>query len=97
MRIAQLRGVTRRLGVSHLFLRPDGIHMRIDTRFLPDPGRLFDAVSRADSRLRFSAGRTAELVLVERGLDAPAALGLAIPVMTRVHDLMQENASAPVQ
>ena len=37
MRIAQLRGVTRRLGVSHLFLRPDGIHMRIDTRFLPDP------------------------------------------------------------
>ena len=97
MRIAQLRGVTRRLGVSHLFLRPDGVHMRIDTRFLPDPGRLFDAVSRADSRLRFSAGRTAELVLAERGLDAPAALGLAIPVMTRVHDLMQENASAPVQ
>ena len=96
MRIAQLRGVTRRLGVSHLFLRPDGIHMRIDTRFLPDPGRLFDAVSRADERLRFSAGRTAELVLAERGLDAPAALKLAIPVMTRVHDLMQENASAPV-
>ena len=96
MRIAQLRGVTRRLGVSHLFLRPDGIHMRIDTRFLPDPGRLFDAVSRGDERLRFSAGRTAELVLAERGLDAPAALKLAIPVMTRVHDLMQENASAPV-
>ena len=96
MRIAQLRGVTRKLGVSHLFLRPDGVHMRIDTRFLPDPGRLFDAVSRADDRLRFSAGRTAELVLAERGLDAPAALGLAIPVMTRVHDLMQENASAPV-
>ena len=44
----------------------------------------------------FSAGRTAELVLAERGLDAPAALKLAIPVMTRVHDLMQENASAPV-
>ena len=94
MRIAQLRGVTRRLGVSHLFLRPDGIHMRIDTRFLPDPGRLFDAVSRADERLRFSAGRTAELVLAERGLDAPAALKLAIPVMTRVHDLMHEQENA---
>lgn len=94
MRIAQLRGVTRKLGVSHLFLRPDGVHMRIDSRFLPDPGRLFDAVSRADSRLRFSAGRTAELVLAQRGLDAPAALELAIPVITRVHDLMREQESS---
>ena len=42
MRIAQLRGVTRRLGVSHLFLRPDGVHLRLDERHMPEPDQLFE-------------------------------------------------------
>lgn len=91
MLIAQLRGTTRRLGISHLFLRPDGIHMRLDARFLPDPMRLLDAISRADERLRFASGKATELVLCERGLDGPAALALAIPVTARVHALLAQE------
>mgnify|MGYP005957770471 FL=1 len=85
MYIAQLRGVTRKLGVSHLFLRADGVHMRIDEKFLPDPALLFEAVARADKRLRFSVGKAPELVLAQPGLEAGDALRLTISVMTAVH------------
>lgn len=85
MYIAQLRGVTRKLGISHLFLRPDGVHMRIDEKFLPDPALLFEAVSRTDKRLRFSVGKAPELVLAQAGLEAAEAMRLTISVMTAVH------------
>ncbi|MDD6041426.1 MAG: transcription-repair coupling factor [Clostridia bacterium] len=86
MRIAQLRGVTRRLGISHLFLRADGVHMRMDEKFIPDPGLLFEAVTRTDRRLRFSMGKTPELVLAQPGLTAEQALETGISVLTMVHD-----------
>ena len=86
MRIAQLRGVTRRLGISLLTLRPDGVHMRMDEKFLPDPALLFEAVTRADERLRFTVSKTPELVLAQPRMDAESALSTAIYVMTKVHD-----------
>ena len=86
MRIAQLRGTTRKLGISHLFLRPDGVHMRMDEKFLPDPALLFEAVTRADERLRFNVGKTPELVLAQPRMDAESALETTIYVMTKVHE-----------
>ncbi len=88
MRIAQLRGVTRLLGISHLFLRADGVHMRMDEKHLPDPALLFEAVQRADERLRFSVGRNPELVLAQPRLEPEAALKLSIEVMTKVHAML---------
>ena len=86
MHIAQLRGVTRKLGVSHLFLRPDGVHMRMDEKFLPDPALLFEAVTRTDKRLRFSVGKVPELLLAQPRMDAEQALETSIYVMTKVHE-----------
>lgn len=86
MHIAQLRGITRRLGISRLFLRADGIHMRLDEKFLGDPALFYEAITRTDKRLRFSVGKTPELVLAQSGLDSEGALRLAIQVMTKVHD-----------
>ena len=90
MRIAQLRGVTRLLGVSHLFLRPDGVHMRLDEKAMPDPGLLFEALQRADSRLRFSVGKTPELVLQQRGMDDESALETCMVVMNDVHKELEK-------
>ena len=86
IRIAQLRGVTRKLGVSRLSLRPDGVHLRLDEQHMPEPDRLFEAITRADNRLRFAVSKTPELILCERNLSPEAAVELAIPVMTKVHD-----------
>ena len=86
IRIAQLRGVTRKLGVSHLSLRPDGVHLRLDEQHMPEPDRLFEAITKADGRLRFAVAKKPELVLCERNLTPEAAVELAIPVMTKVHD-----------
>ncbi len=86
MRIAQLRGVTRKLGISLLTLRQDGVHMRLDEKFLPDPALLFEAILRTDKRLKFNMGKPPELVLQQPRMEAGSALHTAIHVMTRVHD-----------
>ena len=86
MRIAQLRGMTRRLGVSLLTLRADGVHMRLDEKFLPDPALLFEAVTRTDKRLKFNVGKLPELVLAQPRMDAESALHTSIYVMTKVYE-----------
>ena len=86
MRIAQLRGVTRRLGISRLYLKPDGLHLRVDEHYMPDPAMLYEAITRADQRLRFTVSKTPELLLAQGGLTAEAALALATPALTKVHD-----------
>lgn len=78
--------MTRKLGVSHLSLRPDGVHLRLDEQHMPEPDRLFEAITKADGRLRFAVAKKPELILCERNLSPEAAVELAIPVMTKVHD-----------
>ena len=90
MLIAQLRGVTRLLGISHLFLRPDGVHMRLDEKAMPDPGLLYEAITRCDSRLRFAVGKTPELVLQQKAFTPESALATSIAVMTLVHDELEK-------
>ena len=86
MHIAQLRGVTRKLGISHLFLRPDGVHMRMDEKFLPEPALLFEAVTRTDKRLRFMVSKAPEMVLAQPRMDAESALETSIYVMGKVYE-----------
>jgi len=98
MRIAQLRGMTRRLGVSLLTLRADGVHMRLDEKFLPDPALLFEAVTRTDKRLKFNVGKLPELVLAQPRMDAESALHTSIYVMTKVYEeLTRLKAEAKAQ
>ncbi|MBE5795578.1 MAG: transcription-repair coupling factor [Clostridiales bacterium] len=98
IRIAQLRGVTRQLGVSHLTLRQDGLHLKLSQQAMPDPGVLFTAVSVTDPRLKFGVGRTPELVFQVPRLTPAVALDMAIPMVTALHrnvvKLLQEKAAA---
>jgi len=89
IRIAQLRGATRKLGVSHLFLRPDGLHFRLDEKHMPELNLLFEAVSRTDERFRFDMGKAPGLVLAQRGFTAENALKEAIPLMEKVLEEIQ--------
>ena len=60
--------------------------MRMDEKFIPDPGLLFEAVTRTDKRLRFNIGKTPELVLAQPKMDAEQALETSIYIMTKVHE-----------
>jgi len=98
IRIAQLRGATRRLGVSHLTLRQDGLHLKLSQQNMPDPGVLFTAVTMTDDRLKFAVGRTPELVFLQPRLTPTVALEMAIPMVTKlqrnVEKLLMEKAAA---
>ena len=51
MLVARLRAVTRRLGINHLFLRADGVHMRLEPKYMPDPMALYTAATETDKRI----------------------------------------------
>lgn len=85
MRIAQLRAITRRLGISHLQLKADGLHLRMEEQFLPDPMRLLTALQNTDARLVFIPKQPPELLIRQSGLTPEDALRLAIDLLGRVH------------
>ncbi len=98
IRIAQLRGMTRKLGVSHLTLRPDGLHMRLSQQAMPDPGILYTAATLTDPRLRFAVSRQPELIFLQPRMTPMVALEMAIPMVTallgNVEKLLSEQAAA---
>ena len=98
MLIAQLRGVTRKLGISLLSLRADGVHMRVDEKYMPDAALLYEAIARTDPRLRFVLSKQPEILLAQKGLSAEDALRQSIEAVTKAHDalcqLRQEQKDA---
>jgi len=98
IRIAHLRGITRKLGVTHLSLRQDGLHMRLSQQAMPDPGMLFTAVSTTDPRLKFAVNKLPELIFQQPRMTPAVALDMAIPMVTALHrnvmKLLQEKAAA---
>lgn len=93
--IAQLRAVTRRLAITHLFLRADGVHMRIDPTAMPDPMVMLTALEQTDSRLAFSQKQPPELVLRQAGLTAQSALPLCIQLLGKVLRIVKERQKQP--
>jgi len=82
-RIAELRAVTRLLGVSHLQLRGDGVHLRLAEAHMPDFALLYTAMG-ADPRLFLAAKRNPEMVIRQANLTPEAALPLSVDILTRV-------------
>ena len=91
--VARLRAVTRKLGINHLFLRADGIHMRLDPKYLPDSMVLYTAATETDPRIQFSRHMPPEMIIKERSLAPDAALELAIKLLTEL-DKRVEAANA---
>jgi len=88
--IAQLRAVTRKLGVNHLFLRPDGLHLRLDNQYMPDPIVLYTAAADTDPRLVFSLRQPPEMLLRQADMTAEAAMALGIDLLTKMHNRSRE-------
>ncbi|HPF88501.1 MAG TPA: transcription-repair coupling factor [Candidatus Limiplasma sp.] len=92
MLVARLRAVTRRLGINHLFLRADGIHMRLEPKYLPDPMALYTAAGEADKRIQFSRHMPPEMIIKQPNLEPDEALALAIKVLTDVYRRIDDTA-----
>ncbi|HNX61465.1 MAG TPA: transcription-repair coupling factor [Candidatus Limiplasma sp.] len=88
--IAQLRAVTRKLGVNHLFLRPDGLHLRLDNQYMPDPIVLYTAAADTDPRLVFSLRQPPEMLLRQADMSAETAMALGIDLLTKMHNHARE-------
>lgn len=93
--VARLRAVTRRLGINHLFLRADGIHLRVDPKYLPEPMALYNAATAADKRILFSSHMPPEMIIKQRDLTPSAALELAIQVLSEVRRRVEELSKTP--
>ena len=93
--VARLRAVTRRLGINHLFLRPDGVHMRLDPKFIPDTMALFTAATETDKRIAFSHRMPPEMIVRERDLEPQDALELSIKLLTGVDKRMEAANGRP--
>ena len=96
-RIAQLRAVTRRLGISHLQLKPDGMHLRLDEHHMPAPVLLFTALGQTDPRLFFSARRFPEIWIKQPNLTAEDALPLCLKLLTKVLKSVKEQQGEQAQ
>lgn len=92
--IAHLRAITRRLGVNHVYLKPDGLHLRMDDQHLPDLSALYAAVAQTDPRLSFSVRLPPEMLLRQADLTADGALVLAIPLLSKVLAKIREAGGA---
>ena len=90
--IAHLRAITRRLGVNHVFLRPDGLHLRMDDKHMPDLAALYTAVSETDARISFSVKQTPEMLIRQPDLTPETALALAIKLLGKVLERTRELA-----
>ena len=74
--VSQLRALCNRLGVSSVSRGKEGLVMKLDERYVPDPACLLQAISETDGRLALSA-------------RAPARMILKVPEMQE-NDMMQE-------
>jgi len=89
-RIAELRAITRRLGISHLQLRNDGVHMRLAEHHMPDLALLYAAMG-TDQRLLLAAKRNPEMVIKQGNLSPEEALPLCVDILTRVLKGLREG------
>ena len=61
--VSQLRALCNRLGVSQVTRGKEGLIMKLDERYVPDPACLLQAISETDGRLVLSARGAARMVL----------------------------------
>ena len=87
--IAHLRAITRRLGINHLYLRADGLHLRMDDQYLPDFTALYTAVGETDARITFGVRNPPEMLIRQAGLTPETALSLAITLLGAVWERTQ--------
>jgi len=82
--IAHLRAVCGGLGVTRVNYMSGALIFHLDPAVLPDPERLYTALTLADRRLLFSASRETAILLRDAKLSAEELLRAAVPIMEKV-------------
>ena len=91
--IAHLRGVCGKMGVSRVNYLANTMVFKLAPNAMPDPEKMYAALTQTDRRLLISAGREPAILLRDPTLDAAAMLRAAVPLMERVQGLLTEDAA----
>ena len=96
--VSQLRALCNRLGVSQVTRGKEGLIMKLDERYVPDPACLLQAISETDGRLVLSARSSARMILKAPNLQEQEMLqeGLkaARKLVKRVAELEEAKKEA---
>ena len=96
--VSQLRALCNRLGVSQVTRGKEGLIMKLDERFVPDPACLLQAISETDGRLALSARAPARMILKTAGLQESELLQEALKVtrklVKRVNELEEVKSNS---
>ena len=76
--VSQLRALCNRLGVSQVTRGKEGLIMKLDERYVPDPACLLQAISETDGRLALSARAPARMILKAPNLQEQEMLQEAL-------------------
>ena len=88
--VSQLRQLCNRIGVSQLGRSKDGLRMKLDERYVPEPAAFLQAIAETDGRLALSARPPAALTLRDPRLQERDMLGEGLKVMKRLTKRLQE-------
>ncbi len=88
--VSQLRALCNRLGVSSVSRGKEGLIMKLDERFVPDPACLLQAISETDGRLVLSARAPARMILKVPEMQESDMMQEALKVMRRLIGRLNE-------
>ncbi len=87
--IAHLRAICGRLGVQRVSYFSSALILKLAPNAVPDPERLYQALSDTDRRLLFSAAREPAILLRDKNLDAEMMLKTAVPILEAVEKALR--------
>ena len=92
--VSQLRALCNRLGVSQVARGKEGLIMKLDDRYVPDPACLLQAISETDGRLGLSARAPARMILKAPALQEHEMLQEALKITRKLVKRVQELEQA---
>ena len=88
--VSQLRALCNRVGISQVTRGKEGLVMKLDARYVPDPALLLQAIADTDGRLVLSARAPAALMLKDPKLQERDACTEALRVMRKLTGRLKE-------
>ena len=88
--VSQLRALCNRLGVSQVSRGKEGLVLKLDERYVPDPACLLQAISETDGRLALSARASARMVLKVPEMQEKEMLQEALKVVRKLEKRVRE-------
>ena len=94
--VSLLRSLLNRVGIAQARCMEDGIHFRVDPRYVPEPVRLFRAMKDADARLSIPQRPVNTILLRGKWGSEADALQDAVAVFRRMDRSLEQTAGEPV-